>query len=58
MSKSNKELAVELYSASLISSAILFSSPNFKGVVKVPTDDEMVQQIEKLTVELSAIESN
>ncbi len=58
MTKTNKELAVELYSAFLISSANIFSSPNFKGTIKYPTNDEMVAQIKELTVKLSTIQDN
>lgn len=58
MSKTNKELAVELYSAFLISSGSLFANPNFKGAVKFPTNDEMVEQIEELTAKLSKIQNN
>lgn len=58
MAKTNKELAVELYSAFLISSGSMLSSPNFKGTIKYPTNDEMVEQIRELTVKLSTIQDN
>ena len=58
MAKTNKELAVELYSAFLISSGSLFSSPNFKGKISYPTNDEMVAQIKELTAKLSTIQDN
>lgn len=58
MAKTNKELAVELYSAFLISSGNLFSSPNFKGTIKFPTNDEMVKQIKELTAKLSAVQDD
>lgn len=58
MGKSNKELAVELYSAFLIASGSIFSSPNFKGTIKCPTNDEMVKQIEELTAKLSSIKND
>ncbi len=58
MAKTNKELAVELYSASLISSGIVFSSPNFKGTVKIPTNDEMVEQIREIAAKLSTIQGD
>lgn len=56
MGKTNKELAVELYSAFLISSGSFFSSPNFKDTIKFPSNDEMVEQIQELTAKLSRIQ--
>lgn len=56
MGKTNKELAVELYSAFLISSGSLFSIPNFKGTIKFPSNDEMVEQVQELTAKLSRIQ--
>ena len=56
MAKTNKELAVELYSAFLISSGNTFSSPNFTGTIRFPSNDEMVEQINELTTKLSRIE--
>ena len=58
MAKTNKELAVELYSASLISSGNIFSSPNFNGTVKIPTNDEMVEQIREIAAKLSTIQDD
>lgn len=58
MTKTNKELAVELYSAFLISSGNMISSPNFSGTVKFPTNDEMVEQIKELTAKLSTVQDN
>ena len=58
MAKTNKELAVELYSAFLISSSNIISSPNFKGTVALPTHDEMVEQVRLLASTLSAIQDN
>jgi hypothetical protein len=58
MSKTNKELAVELYSAFLISSGSMFSSPNFNGTIKYPTNDEMIQQVNDLAIMLSRINDN
>lgn len=58
MSKTNKELAVELYSAYLISSGSFFSSSNFKGTVKYPSNDEMVKQIKDLAQKLSTIQND
>lgn len=58
MAKTNKELAVELYSAYLKASGSLFASPNFKGKVNFPSNDEMVVQIAELALKLSAVEDN
>lgn len=58
MAKTNKELAVELYSAFLISSGSLLSSPNFKGEIQFPTTDEMVKQVKELTAKLSTVQDN
>lgn len=58
MAKTNKELAVELYSAFLVSSGNLLSSPNFKGKIQFPTNDEMVDQIRELTAKLSTVQDN
>lgn len=58
MAKTNKELAVELYSAFLISSGNMFSSPNFKGTVKFPTNDEMVEHIRKIAAKLSTVQDD
>lgn len=58
MSKTNKELAVELYSAFLISSGSFLSSSNFNGTVKYPSNDEMVEQIKELTQKLSTIQND
>ncbi len=54
----NKELAVQLYSAFMQSAAILCASPNFHGKVATPSLDEMVEQVEKLTAKLSHIQDN
>ncbi|BFH10580.1 hypothetical protein WJ0W_004721 [Paenibacillus melissococcoides] len=56
MSKTNKELAVELYSEFMRSSSTIFSNPNFKGTIKMPDLQEMADNVEKLTKLLSAIE--
>ncbi len=58
MSKTNKELAVELYSAFLISSGNLFSHPNCSDPIKLPTTDEMAKEVEELTRKLSTIQEN
>lgn len=58
MAKTNKELAVELYSAFLISSGNMFSSPNLKGTIKLPTNDEMVEQVRILTAKLATVQDN
>lgn len=55
MSKTNKELAVELFSAYLQASATLASSPNYQEPIRTPTLDEMVDQVAKLTQKLSSI---
>ncbi|AVF27765.1 hypothetical protein ERICIV_03399 [Paenibacillus larvae subsp. larvae] len=56
MSKSNKELAVLLYTQSLRGQFTMLSSPNFKGKVEVPSLEQMAQDIAKLTKLLSTIE--
>ncbi|MCM1219395.1 MAG: hypothetical protein NC548_33365 [Lachnospiraceae bacterium] len=58
MSKTNKELAAEVYSAFLISAGLLFSDPNCTDPVKLPTTDEMAKEIKNLTEKLSAIPDN
>ncbi len=58
MAKTNKELAVEVYSAFLISSGHLFSNPNCSGTIKLPTTDEMAEAIEELTKKLSSIQED
>lgn len=52
----NKELAVQLYSAMLQSLATMTSSPNFTGSVKTPSYDDALEQIKYLTEKLSQIE--
>lgn len=58
MSKTNKELAVELYSAFLISMGNIASSPNFSGNLKLPTTEQMVDTIKEMTEKLSTIQDN
>ena len=58
MAKTNKELAVELYSAFLISSGSLYSSANYKGAVKLPSVDDMAQQVKELTAKLSSVQDD
>lgn len=58
MAKTDKELAVELYSAYLISAGHLYSNPNVNGNVKNPTIDEMIAHITDLTTKLSRIQVN
>lgn len=53
----NKELAVQLYSAILHSCATVASNPNFKTNIKTPTLDEAVDQVAQLTEKLSRIEN-
>lgn len=55
---SNKELAVQLYSAILQSAAIVMSNPNYKGTVKIPALDDAVEQVALLTEKLSSIKDN
>lgn len=55
MAKTNKELAVELYSAFLISSSNVVSNPNYKGTIQLPTNDDMIEQVNDLTAKLSEI---
>lgn len=52
---SNKELAVQLYSAILQSASIIASNPNFQQSLILPTLDEAVNQVEQLTELLSRI---
>ncbi len=55
MVKTNKELAIEHYSAFLQCYGTLLSNPNAKGSVSVPNNDEMVAQIADLTKKLSKV---
>jgi hypothetical protein len=55
MAKSNKELAVELYSAFLVSMSNILSNPNYNGPAEGPSFDEMAAGVEKLTEKLSKI---
>lgn len=55
MSKTNKELAVELYCAFLQASGTISASTKFSGSVKLPTVDEMVNIIKDMEQKLSAI---
>ena len=52
----NKELAVQLYCASLQATATVASNPNFHQTVQIPTNDKMVDEVEKLAEMLSRIE--
>lgn len=58
MAKTNKELAVELYSAFLVASATIYSNPGFQGTVKLPTNDHMVEQIQELTTKLAQVQND
>ena len=58
MSKTNKELAVEMYIAFSNISAGMVSSPNFKGAIQLPTVDDMVATVAELTQKLSSIDDN
>lgn len=53
---SNKELAVQLYSAFLQSVSIIAASPNCHNSIRTPTLDEMVEQVGILTEKLSCIQ--
>lgn len=53
---SNKELAVQLYSAMLQFSGSIASNPNFTGTARIPSFDEAVEKIKLLTEKLSSIE--
>lgn len=53
---SNKELAVQLYSAFLQSAATIASSPNCHESIRTPSLDEMVEQVEALTEKLSRVQ--
>jgi hypothetical protein len=55
MPKTNKELAIELYSAYLQCFGTLSSNPNTNGIVRAPNNDEMTEQIADLTKKLSKI---
>lgn len=55
---SNKELAVQLYSAILQASATVASSPNYHVTIKIPSLDDAVDQVAKLTEKLSHVEDN
>lgn len=52
----NKELAVQLYSAIIQCAATVSTSPNFKGTVVIPSLDDAVEQVALLTGKLSRIE--
>lgn len=52
----NKELAVQLYAASLQATATVLSNPNFKNAVATPTADEMVASVAEIAEKLSHIE--
>lgn len=58
MSKTNKELAVELYSAFLVDTGSIASSPNFSGAFKLPTTEQMIDIIKEMTEKLSTIQDN
>ena len=58
MAKTNKELAVELYSAFLISSGSILSNPNVKDKIQLPDNEEMIDQIRELTARLSVIQDD
>lgn len=55
---SNKELAVQLYSAILQASATVASSSNAHGTVMIPTHEKAVDEIAELAEMLARIEDN
>lgn len=54
----NKELAVQLYSAILQSGSIVASNPNYKGTIVLPSLDDAVDQVAQLTEKLSRVQDN
>lgn len=58
MSKTNKELAVEVYSAFLIARGSICSNPNFQETIIIPNAEEMAATIAEIADKLSAIEDN
>lgn len=55
---SNKELAVQLYSAILQTSATVASNPNYHGTIVIPSLDAAVEQVALLTEKLSCVQYN
>lgn len=53
---SNKELAVQLYIASLQANMAIVANPHYTGTVKIPEIDTMVENVAELTEKLSRIE--
>ena len=51
----NKELAVQLYSATLQANATVMSNPNYQGKIKLPELDSVVSNVEKLAEQLARI---
>lgn len=54
----NKELAVQLYSAIMQSTATVASNPNYRGTIVLPSLDDAVDQVAKLAEMLSRIQDN
>lgn len=54
----NKELAVQLYIASLQAQATVSTNPNFHGNVQTPSVESMVETVRQIAAQLSAIESD
>lgn len=55
----NKELAVQLYIASLQANATITSSPQYKGGnVHTPTIEKMIKDIGDIAAQLSTIKDN
>lgn len=55
---SNKELAVQLYSAILQATATVVSNPNFKETIRIPSAEKAVDEIANIAKMLSRIEDN
>lgn len=55
----NKELAVQLYIASIQTNATIMASPNYSGgKVKIPTPENMVESVKELASLLESIDNN
>ena len=54
----NKELAVQIYTALLNANAAVFSNPNFGGTAGTPSFDTIEKEVADLTARLSRIKDN
>lgn len=55
----NKELAVQLYAASLQANAIVTASPNYAGGnVRIPTIETMIENVKEIANQLATLEDN